>query len=140
MALNKRAQAIEEAVKRVLEDESVINSAGPYRYARSVNSAFEEIRALRERGVGFEKICKSFEIAGMLPENANLHSFRQAFLRETRRRKKKAEITKNRGASLKLKQDDRESDNDLVARLTGSTVNSGAGKSIVKRTDGGFEY
>jgi len=92
--LKKRREAIEEAVKRLLDEENAVNSADPHCYSKTAAFAFEEIQSILDEGVRFEKILNSFVISGMLPEGANLHSFRQAFWREKKRRRETDESTK----------------------------------------------
>jgi hypothetical protein len=88
MAAKNRAEAITEAVNRLIEGENEIGGARPARYARTVYLAFEEIGRLLEMRVRLTEICESFESSGLLPENANAHSFRDAYRREKARRDK----------------------------------------------------
>ncbi len=80
--------AFQAAVERLLAEAESASNTDIYRYARTVAKSFEDIQALRERGVRFDKICKLLETTGWLQENADVHSLRQAFIREKARRNK----------------------------------------------------
>jgi hypothetical protein len=146
MALKSRAEAVDEAVARLLDEENTIGGDGANSYSRTVFSAFEKIRALREKRVSFERICRSFETSGMLPENANLHSFRQAYLRERARRSKagsdaakKAPLSPARPAMPDNAAGAENAEKERARKLAGTVVNTGTGK-IIKHADGSFEY
>jgi hypothetical protein len=161
MALKKRSEAIEEAVNRLLEEDDTNDPTDPHCYSRAIFSAFEKIASLREKGVEYARICKSFETAGLLPENANLHSFGQAFRREKARRDKYAKSTKtpipeksdrgtakntadsplkaHKSAEEATKAGDEAADKEWIRKLTGTTVDTGLGK-IIKHSDGSFEF
>jgi hypothetical protein len=143
MALKNRAEAAEEAVERLIDEENAIDSHGADSYSRTVFLAFEKIRSLRERRVSFARICRSFEISGMLPENANPHSFRQAYARERARRIKTGNDTAKKTPVSPARSSKSDSTPDAgkenARKLTGTVADTGLGK-IVKHTDGSFEY
>jgi hypothetical protein len=135
MALKNRDEATEEAVTRLIDEENATGDPKADSYSRTVFLAFEKIRALRERRISLARICRSFEISGMLPENANPHSFRQAYAREMARRNKSGNETAKKtpvppvnpiGPDRAHKPDD-----------TPAKAKPGR---IVKNADGSFEY
>ena len=87
-----RKSSLKSAIDRLLAEEDAAGSTDMYCYAKTVVTSFEEIQSLRTKGMRFDKICKLFETTGFLPENANVHSFRQAFLRESARRNRTNEL------------------------------------------------
>ena len=95
-----RKEAFKSAVDRLIAEEDETVCTDMYCYAKTVVASFEEIQSLRTKGVRFDKICKLFETTGLLPENANIHSLRQAFAREKAKRSKigghEAQETKKR--------------------------------------------
>jgi hypothetical protein len=160
MTLKNRKEALEEAVNRLLEEESAVDSTDPYRYAKTVFWAFDEIRFLLEKGVKFVRICKAFEISGMLPENSSAHSFRQAFHRERKRRVKngfadkkmdaektasvfkaspKAEPVKPNFGTPRTSLTEKEKEKERVKALAGSAEETALGK-ITKHSDGSFDF
>ena len=143
MALENRAEAAEEAVARLMDEENAIGSPGSDSYSRTVFLAFEKIRSLRERRISFARICRSFEISGMLPENANPHSFRQAYARERARRNKSGGDTakKTPAALMRPAMPDSAQDmgKDNARKLTGTAAKAKFG-NVTKNTDGSFEY
>lgn len=153
-------EAIQEAVERLLTEEDVTDNNAGYRYAKAVLFAYDEIRMLLGRGIKFVKICKSFEASGLLPENANAHSFREAFHRECRRRGEKysrteskrekalgeKKIVANRSihqtnppTKSEPEKTDGDSAKDLARKMGAVTVETGSGK-ITKYPDGGFDF
>ncbi|GHS88779.1 hypothetical protein AGMMS49957_10850 [Synergistales bacterium] len=163
MAINKRSEAIEEAVNRLLEEDDVYSSSGLRCYARVASSAFERIASLREKGIGYDRICKSFETSGLLPENADIQCLGQAFRRERAKRSNgvknaKVPIFERSGSDTVKKSavpfvkaetsikkttagtaDDEAADKELIRKLTSTTVNTGLG-NIVKHSDGSFDF
>ena len=105
MDQQSRESALKSALDRLLAEEGETASEDMYCYAKTVITSFEEIQLLRLKGVRFDKICKLFEESGLLPENANIHSLRQAFAREKARRgligSHKAQETKKRVTEIK---------------------------------------
>ena len=99
-----RKEAFKSAVDRFLAEEDATVCTDMYCYAKTVVASFEEIQSLRARGIRFDKICELLETSGLLPENANVHSFRQAFAREKTRRSKiggfEAQETKKSGVKV----------------------------------------
>jgi hypothetical protein len=162
MALKKKSEAIEKAVNRLLEEDDANNPSDPHCYSRAIFSAFEKIAPLREKGIGYARICKAFESFGLLPENADPHSLGQAFRREKARREKYSAKTppsersdrdtaKKAAASpwkadksiAKTAPEAAEAGNDAtekewIRKLTGTTVDTELGK-IIKHSDGSFE-
>ena len=160
MSQKTRKEAINEAVNLLLaEEESMTEDIGPYRYARTVLQAFEEIRMLLGRGISFVRICRSFETTGILPENANVHSFREAFHRECKRRGEKYARTKPNEKKLAAEKKSApnkalhtiappkpepektsiESKEDRIRRMSGVKVDTGS-SIITKYPDGSFDY
>jgi hypothetical protein len=146
MALKNCTDAVDEAVMRLLDEENAIDSADLKSYSRTVFLAFEKIRSLREKRISFVRICKSFEVSGMLPENAKPHNFRQAYLREKARRIK----TNNDAANIARKfpapsqnpgkpGGAPELEKEKNRKVSGMLVDTGLGK-IIKHADGSFEY
>ena len=135
MALENRAEAAEEAVARLMDEENAIGSPGSDSYSRTVFLAFEKIRSLRERRISFARICRSFEISGMLPENANPHSFRQAYARERARR------TKSGGEAAKKTPGPPTNPigTDGTRKLDDTPAKAKPGR-VIKNADGSFEY
>jgi hypothetical protein len=154
MAAKTRAEAIKEAVSRLIERE---NSSGPCRYAETAYFAFEEIRRLRDLRISFAEICGAFESSGLLPENADPHTFGDAYRRERARRAKmkggsRAETEKLPGrayksgmAAAKIQEPAKPEPpaapggKDRVKELTGALVDTGNGV-IVKLPNGSFEF
>jgi hypothetical protein len=135
MVLKNRAEAAEEAVTRLIDEENAIASPRADSYSRTVFLAFDKIRALRERRVSFARICGSFEISGMLPENANPHSFRQAYAREMARRNKTDNETAKKAPVPPVNpiRPDR-------ARKPDDTPAKAKPGRVIKNADGSFEY
>jgi hypothetical protein len=135
MALENRAEAAEEAVARLIDEENAIGSPGSDSYSRTVFLFFEKIRSLRERRISFARICRSFEISGMLPENANPHSFRQAYARERARRNKTGnEASKKTPVPpVNITGPDR-------TRMPDDAPTKAKPGRIIKNADGSFEY
>ena len=143
MELKNRAEAAEEAVTRLMDEENTIGSPRADSYSRTVFLAFEKIRSLRERRISFARICGSFEISGMLPENANPHSFRQAYARERARRAKssseaasKTPVSPARPASSDGAPD---AGKDNARKSIGMAAKAKFG-NVTKNADGSFEY
>ena len=151
-------EAIQEAVERLLAEEDVMDNDAVYRYAKAVLLAYDEIRMLLGRGVKFVRICKFFEASGLLPENANAHSFREAFHRECKRRgekysrtmpsrerahgEKKAIVNRaqvNQPTKSAPERNNADSAKDLARKMGAVTVETGSGK-IIKYPDGGFDF
>lgn len=153
-------EAIREAVERLLAEEDVIDNNAGYRYAKAALLAYDEIRMLLGRGIKFVKICKSFEVSGLLPENANAHSFREAFHRECRRRGEKYSRTVskrekalgekktvanrtphqvNQPTKSVPEKSDVDSAKEEARKMGAVTVETGSGK-ITKYSDGGFDF
>jgi hypothetical protein len=135
MELKNRAEAAEEAVTRLIDEENTIGSSGADSYSRTVFLFFEKIRSLRERRVSFARICRSFEISGMLPENANPHSFRQAYARERARRNK----TGNESAKKTQAPPVNPAGPDRTRMPDDTPVKAKPGR-VIKNADGSFEY
>jgi hypothetical protein len=132
-------------------------------YARVASLAFEKIASLREKGIGYDKICESFEASGLLPENADIQCLGQAFRRERTKRSNDAKNANSpiheRSGSDTVKKivvpfvragisvnkvvtkaiDDEAADKELIRKLTSTTVNTGLG-NIVKHSDGSFDF
>jgi hypothetical protein len=162
MTLKKRGEAIEEAVNRLLEEADAPDPAAPRCYSRAASSAFEKIASLREKGIGYVRICKAFESSGLLPENADPHSLGQAFRREKTRRGKiaaktppsersdrdtvkkadalpwKADKTIEKTVPEAAKVGNDATEKEWIRKLTGTTVDTGLGK-IIKHSDGSFD-
>jgi hypothetical protein len=135
MALKNRAEAAEEAVARLMDEENAIGSPSEGGYSKTVFWAFETIRSLRERRISFARICRSFEISGMLPENANPHSFRQAYARERARRTK----TGNEAAKKTQAPPVNPAGPDRTRMPDDTPVKAKPGR-VIKNADGSFEY
>jgi hypothetical protein len=135
MALKNRDEAAEEAVTRLIDEENAIGSPGAGSYSRTVFLAFEKIRALRERRISFARICGSFETSGMLPENANPHSLRQAYAREMARRIK----TANEAAKKTLAPQANPIGPDRAHKPDDTPAKAKPGR-VIKNADGSFEY
>lgn len=151
MSQKNRKGAIQEAVDRLLaEEEDMTENDGLYRYAKVVRQAFDEIRMLLGRGVKFIRICKSFEVAGLLPKNASTHSFRQAFHRECKRRGE--EYTRVRQinekkispdsspSKLKTKKTGVDSEDEKLKKILGGKQASAPNGTVVRTVDGGFDF
>lgn len=65
-------------------------------YAQVIYGYYTEIQELLDDGFTMATVCSYFEKKGVLPDNADKHSFRRALRRETARRKK-ARKPKNLG-------------------------------------------
>jgi hypothetical protein len=146
MALRNRTDVVDEAVTRLLDEENAIDSADVKSYSRTVFLAFEKIRLLREKRISFVRICKSFEVSGMLPENASPHNFRQAYLREKARRIKTSGDAANTARKTPAPPSNpgkpdgaREPEKERTRKVSGTIVDTGLGK-IIKHADGSFEY
>jgi hypothetical protein len=155
MAHKTLEEVLEEAVQKLMADESTVSSIEPYRYAKTIFAAFDKIQALRKKGIRRIKICKAFEESGLLPQNANSRCFCQAFRREKARRGKssgssvtqaeKPERDEAINAVEKMNPEQAAAKLDATSRkertkqLTGTVVDSGLGK-IIKHSDGSFEY
>jgi hypothetical protein len=135
MTLKNLAEAAEEAVTRLIDEENAIASPGADSYSRTVFLAFDKIRALRERRVSFARICGSFEISGMLPENASPHSFRQAYAREMARRNKAGNETAKRTPAPPVNP----IGPDRARKPDDTPVKAKPGR-VIKNVDGSFEY
>jgi hypothetical protein len=61
-------------------------------YSLTVKAGYEEILGLREDGYSYDLICEAFAENGLLPERANPKTLCSAFLREKKRREKKARL------------------------------------------------
>jgi hypothetical protein len=87
------AKDIGEAIRTAAES---IRMTPPVRrrenavYALAVKSGYGEIRKLREEGYSYEVICATLSEQGVLPIGASPKNFCSAFLRETKRREKRA--------------------------------------------------
>jgi hypothetical protein len=156
-------EAANERVEEILRNEAPLNRNGGHVHSDTAKKFFDKIESLRRRGFSFIQLCGAFEKAGILPENSNPYSLRQAFLREAARRAKAEELLaevkkggetdaavsanatppvrtadtakqENGGTAAK-----NESGEERVRRLTGTVVDTGLGK-IVKHSDGSFEY
>lgn len=75
-----------ERIEEIMQNETPLRKKEGYVYSTAVKSFFSKIRALRSRGFSFIQICGAFEKTGLLPEESNPYSFRQAFIREFVRR------------------------------------------------------
>jgi hypothetical protein len=146
MAMKNRTDAVDEAVTRLLDEENSIDSADVKSYSRTVFLAFEKIRSLREKRISFVRICKSFEVSGMLPENASPHNFRQAYLREKARRIKTNSDAANTARKIPEPPLNPakpggapEPEKEKNRKVSGTLVDTGLGK-IIKHADGSFEY
>jgi hypothetical protein len=144
MALKNRAEAAEEAVARLIDEENAIDIPGSDSYARTVFLAFEKIRSLRERRISFARICRSFEISGMLPENANTHSFRQAYAREKARRIKPGNDGARKTPAPQPTNPARldsapDAGKDSARKFTGTPARAKPG-NVTRNADGSFEY
>jgi hypothetical protein len=139
MTLKNLAEAAEEAVTRLIDEENAIGSPGADSYSRTVFLAFEKIRALRERRVSFARICRSFEISGMLPENASPHSFRQAYAREMARRNKTGNDTAKKTPGLSTNPIRPDSVPDAGKESAQKPAKTKPGR-VIKNADGSFEY
>ncbi|GHV39401.1 hypothetical protein FACS1894187_19330 [Synergistales bacterium] len=151
-------KAIEEAVDRIFrekeEDPAAYTPSHPDSYAKTVSLAYEKITSLRDMGIGYDKICASFEISGLLPHPAAVHSFSQAFRREKAKRQDKTVQNIKTSESNKIIpystkkivvkesiviDDKAEQDRERIEQLTNATVDTGLG-TIIKHPDGSFEY
>jgi hypothetical protein len=156
-------EAANERIEEILQNETPLNRKGGHIHSDTAKKFFGKIESLRRRGFSFIQLCVAFEKAGLLPENSNPYSLRQAFLREMARRAKAEELLKEvkkggeaeetvsvnaappvRAAGAAKKENGgaaarNESGEERVRRLTGTVVDTGLGK-IVKHSDGSFEY
>jgi ribosomal protein L12E/L44/L45/RPP1/RPP2 len=155
-------EAANERIDAAIEHETPLRRKEGRIYSGAAREFFGKIKALRGRGFSFVQICGAFEKAGILPQDSNPYSFRQAFLRELSKRVRAEELLKevknaresaaeppaanapartnapgkpDKNASAART----ESDEEKVRRLTGTVVVTGLGK-IVKHSDGSFEY
>ncbi len=131
-------------------------------YSKTVRSAFETVGKARSEGFSFAQICAALEKAGLLPREANPHSFRQAFHREETRRKKEEVLLKlvtkqaepkgqtaPQPAPPERKQPQtvgaetasasEEAERERIRRMTSRVVDTGTGKIII-RSNGTFDY
>jgi hypothetical protein len=118
-------------------------------YSLTVKAGYEEILGLRDDGYSYDLICEVFAENGILPEHANPKTFCSAFLREKKRREKKArpyggakkeaipdqpkaeQVKLNFAADLKKKKE--------TKALTGFTEETALVK-VTRHSDGSFEF
>lgn len=79
-------EKVKRAVEWIRARASPDNGNSRRRYAETVHSAFDEIKALREQRIGLSVIAKGFESEGMLPQNPDPNALGRALKREERRR------------------------------------------------------
>ena len=75
-----------ERIEEILQHEKPLRRKGGYVYSIAARNFFNKIKVLRNRGFSFIQICGAFEKTGLLTEESNPYSFRQAFLRESAKR------------------------------------------------------
>ena len=149
-----------DAAEDFLKEEIPLKRREISTYSEVVHAAFGRIRTMKGKGFSFAQICGAYEKAGLLPGNARVGSFRQAFRSERARRMKDGELKKliQNGDNMeenttttadvgkavqhtdcRTDKPDQESEKEKMRRITGTEVDTGLGK-IIKHADGSFEY
>ena len=82
----------DERIEEFLKNETPLKKKEGQIYSNTAKNFFSKIRALRNRGFSFIQIYKAFEKTGLLPEESNPYSFRQAFVREAAKRDREDEL------------------------------------------------
>ena len=82
----------------IRKTESPGRKGGAFPYAKTIYGYYAEIQELSDEGFSLATICSYFQKKGILPGDADVHSFRRAFRREVARRKK---VTKTKEARKK---------------------------------------
>ena len=125
-------------------------------YSLVVKTGYEEIRGLREDGYSYDLICEVFAQNGLLYGRTNPKSLCTAFLREKKRREKKAQssgVVKKDVISTTPKAEPAKPDSgapsspsmenekaeERVKMLTGSEEDTARGK-LTKHSDGSFDF
>ena len=156
-----------ERIEEILRNQTPLNRKGGHVHSGTAKKFFGKIKSLRERGFSFIQLCGAFEKAGILPEESNPYSLRQAFLREKARRAKAEELLKevkdnalgeaapspkanmtdstpaSKTASAQNNQtrapDKEAAEKEWLRKQTSTTIDTGLGK-IIKNSDGSFDY
>jgi hypothetical protein len=149
--------ALQSAINKLLEEKNAVDNGGVY--VKTVLEAFDEIQSLITKGVRFDRICEAFKASGLLPENAGVHSFRQAFRRERKKRRENSSSSQKMDSGKAVpalealpkpaadkspgveaaKNETRETEKERLKKMLGVEVDTGLG-TIVKHADGTFEY
>jgi hypothetical protein len=151
-------EAASERVEEILRNETPLNRKGGHIHSDTAKKFFGRIKSLRGRGFSFIQLCAAFEKAGILPEESNPYSLRQAFLREAARRDKAEELLKavkdtasEEAAAPSPKADmpvsasggetakDEAAEKEWIRKQLSTPVDTGLGK-ITKNSDGSFDY
>lgn len=125
-------------------------SGKAYPYAQTIYACFSEIEKLIDAGFTMATICKYLEGEGVLPNGADIHSFRRAFRREVARRSRQSTrsgIKEKNDTSKKVHSNEGVRDmsalksplaSEREMSRSGRVVKTGMTK-ILKKSDGSFE-
>jgi hypothetical protein len=156
-------EIVNERIEQAIKNEMPSGEKEGYVYSDTARRFFPKIKSLRRRGFSFIQICRAYEKIGQLPKHSNPYSFRQAFLRELRRRDRNEELLRElRDGGCEVKKEtpmspllvvadavnngaekadivSEQAEKERIRKLTGIEVDTGLGK-IIKHSDGSFEY
>ena len=83
-------QRIKEIIEQI-RSEPFFNDREDIHFIKVVRTDYEEIEACRKRGIPFDQLRIVLEALEKLPRNSKTASLRQAYYRETQRRKAQIE-------------------------------------------------
>ena len=89
----------------IRKTESPGRKNGAFLYAKAIYGYYVEIQELSDEGFTLATICSYFQKKGILPDEADVHSFRRAFRREVARRKKATKTKEARKKNITEKKE-----------------------------------
>jgi hypothetical protein len=123
-----RAEKVKRAVEWIKTQTPPDSGNFCRKYAETARAAFDEIKALREEGIGLLAIAKGFESEGMLPQNPDPSTLGRALKREERKRARMASAKWAPNAGNEM-----ESGSDATKPLAAKLLPCGSAQKGVKR-------